>query len=177
MGEVIKRQRDGNFVGWYIRCYDADGTRRFRASKPSTVRFAARWFRPAPAVAWLVRPAPHLRVNLRRARRQRAGAQRHARPLVAGHELATCPPNVEGAGGGCREDEAVAHTLSAAPPGSHCATYRSGAPSARSSAAVKPCEIRGFARRQTSARPPDNMRSLGGIPCRVLPSCYAHSCS
>ena len=25
MGEVIKRQKDGKFIGWYIRYYDADG--------------------------------------------------------------------------------------------------------------------------------------------------------
>ena len=32
MGEVIKRQRDGRFIGWYIRYYDGEGKRRIRAS-------------------------------------------------------------------------------------------------------------------------------------------------
>ncbi|MFO0578612.1 MAG: site-specific integrase [Polyangia bacterium] len=36
MGEVIKRQKDGRFIGWYIRYYDGEGKRRIRASgKPS----------------------------------------------------------------------------------------------------------------------------------------------
>lgn len=36
MGEVIKRQRNGKFIGWYIRYYDSDGKRRIKASKQST---------------------------------------------------------------------------------------------------------------------------------------------
>ena len=36
MGEVIKRQRDGRFIGWYIRYYDGDGRRRIKASKQAT---------------------------------------------------------------------------------------------------------------------------------------------
>jgi len=42
MGEVIKRQKDGKFIGWYIRYYDADGTRRIRASKQPTYNEARR---------------------------------------------------------------------------------------------------------------------------------------
>ncbi len=36
MGEVIKRQRGGKFIGWYIRYYDGDGKRRIKASKQAT---------------------------------------------------------------------------------------------------------------------------------------------
>lgn len=36
MGEVIKRQRGGRFIGWYIRYYDGDGKRRIKASKQET---------------------------------------------------------------------------------------------------------------------------------------------
>lgn len=36
MGEVIKRQSGGRFIGWYIRYYDGDGKRRIRASKQPT---------------------------------------------------------------------------------------------------------------------------------------------
>lgn len=36
MGEVLKRQKDGRFIGWYIRYYDSDGKRRIKASKQAT---------------------------------------------------------------------------------------------------------------------------------------------
>lgn len=36
MGEVIKRQSRGRFIGWYIRYYDSDGRRRIKASKQAT---------------------------------------------------------------------------------------------------------------------------------------------
>lgn len=36
MGEVIKRQKGGKFIGWYIRYYDGDGKRRIKASKQAT---------------------------------------------------------------------------------------------------------------------------------------------
>src|SRR5437762_2089335 len=36
MGEVIKRQSGGKFIGWYIRYYDSDGKRRIKASKQAT---------------------------------------------------------------------------------------------------------------------------------------------
>ena len=42
MGEVIKRQKDGKFIGWYIRYYDADGKRRIKASKQPTHNEARR---------------------------------------------------------------------------------------------------------------------------------------
>ncbi len=42
MGEVIKRQKDGKFIGWYIRYYDADGKRCIRASKQPTYNEARR---------------------------------------------------------------------------------------------------------------------------------------
>jgi integrase len=42
MGEVIKRQKDGKFIGWYIRYYDSDGKRRIKASKQSTYAEARR---------------------------------------------------------------------------------------------------------------------------------------
>ena len=36
MGEVIRRQKNGRFIGWYIRYYDGEGKRCIRASgKPS----------------------------------------------------------------------------------------------------------------------------------------------
>lgn len=42
MGEVIKRQIGGRFIGWYIRYYDADGKRRIKASKQPTFAEARR---------------------------------------------------------------------------------------------------------------------------------------
>ncbi len=42
MGEVIKRQSGGRFIGWYIRYYDGDGRRRIRASKQPTYAEARR---------------------------------------------------------------------------------------------------------------------------------------
>lgn len=42
MGEVIKRQKDGRFIGWYIRYYDSDGKRRIKASKQPTYQQARR---------------------------------------------------------------------------------------------------------------------------------------
>jgi len=42
MGEVIKREKNGKFIGWYIRYYDADGTRRIKASKQPTHHEARR---------------------------------------------------------------------------------------------------------------------------------------
>lgn len=42
MGEVIKRQSGGRFIGWYIRYYDGDGKRRIRASKQPTYAEARR---------------------------------------------------------------------------------------------------------------------------------------
>ena len=42
MGEVIKRQKDGKFIGWYIRYYDGDGKRRIKASKQATYNEARR---------------------------------------------------------------------------------------------------------------------------------------
>ena len=42
MGEVIKRQKDGRFIGWYIRYYDGDGRRRIKASKQPTHHEARR---------------------------------------------------------------------------------------------------------------------------------------
>lgn len=42
MGEVIKRQKGGKFIGWYIRYYDSDGKRRIKASKQPTHNEARR---------------------------------------------------------------------------------------------------------------------------------------
>lgn len=42
MGEVIKRQKDGKFIGWYIRYYDSDGKRCIKASKQPTYNEARR---------------------------------------------------------------------------------------------------------------------------------------
>jgi hypothetical protein len=42
MGEVIKRQKRGKFIGWYIRYYDADGKRCIKASKQPTYNEARR---------------------------------------------------------------------------------------------------------------------------------------
>lgn len=42
MGEVIKRQKDGKFIGWYIRYYDSDGKRKIKASKQPTYNEARR---------------------------------------------------------------------------------------------------------------------------------------
>ncbi len=42
MGEVIKRQKNGKFIGWYIRYYDAEGKRRIKASKQPTHNEARR---------------------------------------------------------------------------------------------------------------------------------------
>jgi integrase len=42
MGEVIKRQIGGRFIGWYIRYYDADGKRRIKASKQTSYADARR---------------------------------------------------------------------------------------------------------------------------------------
>ena len=42
MGEVIKRQKNGKFIGWYIRYYDAEGKRRIKASKQPSARVPER---------------------------------------------------------------------------------------------------------------------------------------
>ena len=33
MGEVIKKTKDGRFIGWYLRFVDADRKRKQRASQ------------------------------------------------------------------------------------------------------------------------------------------------
>ncbi len=42
MGEVIRRTKNGKFIGWYIRFVDADGVRRQRASRQPTAADARR---------------------------------------------------------------------------------------------------------------------------------------
>lgn len=42
MGEVIRKMKDGRFLGYYIRWVDADGKRKMRASKQPTVADAKR---------------------------------------------------------------------------------------------------------------------------------------
>ncbi len=42
MGEVIKREVGGRFIGWYIRYYDGEGVRRIKASKQPTYNEARR---------------------------------------------------------------------------------------------------------------------------------------
>ena len=42
MGEILKRQKGGRFIGWYLRYYDADGQRKVRASKQPTYAEARR---------------------------------------------------------------------------------------------------------------------------------------
>ena len=42
MGEVIRKMKDGKFVGWYIRFVDADGKRKQRASKQPSAQLARR---------------------------------------------------------------------------------------------------------------------------------------
>lgn len=42
MGEVIRRTKNGKFIGWYLRFVDADGVRRQRASHQGTAADARR---------------------------------------------------------------------------------------------------------------------------------------
>jgi len=42
MGEVIKKSKDGRFIGWYLRFVDADGKRKQRASRQQTYAGAKR---------------------------------------------------------------------------------------------------------------------------------------
>lgn len=42
MGEILKRQKDGRFIGWYLRYYDAAGKRKVLASKQPTYAAARR---------------------------------------------------------------------------------------------------------------------------------------
>ena len=42
MGEVIRKMKDGRFIGYYIRWVDSDGKRKMRASKQPTITDAKR---------------------------------------------------------------------------------------------------------------------------------------
>ena len=42
MGEVIRKQKNGKFIGWYLRFVDVDGKRKQRASKQPTQAEARR---------------------------------------------------------------------------------------------------------------------------------------
>jgi len=43
MGDVVKKQKNGRFVGWYVRYLDADGKRKQRASHQPTLALARRF--------------------------------------------------------------------------------------------------------------------------------------
>jgi integrase len=42
MGEVIRKMKDGRFIGWYIRFHDSDGKRKTRATKTTSFNDAKR---------------------------------------------------------------------------------------------------------------------------------------
>ncbi len=85
MGEVIKRQRDGRFIGWYIRYYDGDGKRRIKASKQTAYAEARRMLlqieaQIARGKLGVVEPRSRITV-----------AELGARFLAAAHPRARCP--------------------------------------------------------------------------------------
>lgn len=84
MGEVIKRQSRGRFIGWYIRYYDGDGKRRIRASKQPTFAEARRMLlqieaQIARGAAGVLEPRSRITV-----------AELCARFLAAAHPRAKC---------------------------------------------------------------------------------------
>lgn len=68
MGEVIRFVRNGRFIGWYLRFYDADGRRRQMASKQPTQAEARKML---------------LQIEARIARGEAGIAERRAWPTVA----------------------------------------------------------------------------------------------
>lgn len=63
MGDIVRRVRDGRFIGWYIRYKDEGGTRRQRASHQPTRELARRYLlavesRVARGLVGIPEPAP-----------------------------------------------------------------------------------------------------------------------